>query len=114
MRTDAQSTASDEDPADLAVGQGARPMMRSSGAILEAGFALGPVSPQPLVRSRSADPEHLGRRRWWPAFDQDPLDQKPSTERRELGRTMEHESPPSGWSVDNPIPSTRALNLSTT
>jgi hypothetical protein len=34
--------------------------------------------------------------------------------RSESRRTMKHESPPSEWSVDNRIPSTRALNLSTT
>jgi hypothetical protein len=114
MRSDPQPAADDQDPADLALRQRPRPVERSGRAVLESGSTLGTVPPQPLVRGRAADPEHLRRCRGRPALDQDPIDQEPSAERRELGRTMEHESPPSEWSFDNPIPSTRALNLSTT
>ncbi len=42
------------------------------------------------------------------------LNQQLPPKGRQLGGTMEHESPPSVWSFDNPKPSTRALNLSTT
>jgi len=114
VRANSESASGDEDPTDLALGQGPRPTMGSSRAVLETSLALGPVPPQPLIRGGSADPEHLGRGRGRPAPGQDSIDQEPSAERRELGRTMEHESPPSEWSFDNPIPSTRALNLSTT
>jgi hypothetical protein len=114
VRTDPQPAADDQDPADLALGQGTWPMEWPRRAVLEPCLALRPIPPEPLVRGRPADPELLGCGGCRPALDQDAIDQEPSAERRELGRTMEHESPPSEWSFDNPIPSTRALNLSTT
>ena len=113
MRTDTQPSPCDEDPADLALGQRPRPAARSRRAVVETSRALFAVSAQPLVRGRPAHPEHLGRSCRRPALDQDPINQQPSAERRQLGRTMKHESPPSDWSFDNPKPSTRALTLST-
>jgi hypothetical protein len=113
MGADAEPTPRDEDAANLALGQRPGPAERSGGAILEACRAFGPVPAQPLVRGGPADPDHFGSGRRRPAFDQDPVDQELAAERREPGRTMEHESPPSDWSFDNPKPSTRALTLST-
>jgi len=111
---DPQPTAQAQNAAHVAIGQRARPAHRSCRTVLESGQALGAIAAQPLVGGGATDAHGLGRDGRCPAFNQDPLDQQPPSEGRQLGGTMEHESPPSVWSFNNPKPSTRALNLSTT
>jgi hypothetical protein len=114
IRSDAHPTPGEEDPRDRPIGQGSGSPTRPAGAVFEPGEAVRSVPPEPLVRRGSADPDSFRRHRGRPPVGDDPLDEEPSAERRQLGRTMEHESPPSVRSFDNPKPSTRALSLSTT
>jgi len=110
VRPDPQPTAQAQDAAHAALVQGARRASWSRRAILEAGQPLGSIAAQPLVGGGATHAERLGGDRRRPALDQDPINQQPPAKGRQPGGTMEHESPPSVWSFDNPKPS-RGLSI---
>src|SRR5436309_15831360 len=93
MWAGSQLAASGEDPAHRRrrQGMGASPGPRDP--ILQAGEALFPVPPDPLVDGGPGDPHHLGCSSDRPAFGY-PFHEQPSAERGQLGTTMRHEEPP--------------------
>src|SRR6185295_18584649 len=98
---DTHPASGDDDPADRSVGQRAWSPVRRRGPVLEPAETFGAVPPQPLVGGGPADADRLRGECRRPAVPNDALHQEPSAERRQLGRTMKHESPPSVRSFDN-------------
>jgi hypothetical protein len=95
VRPEAVCMAGGENDVDSLPGQGARHPVRPGGPVLEPRLALGLEPVQPLPGRLAADARHVGRVGNGHPFNQDPVDQQPAAERRQLGPTMCHESLPS-------------------
>ena len=90
--------------------QGTRYAMGSRGPILEPGLALRLEPAHPFPRRLSAHARHVGCVGDGHPVNEDPIDQQPPAEHRELGPTMCHESLPFDVSWI-PTPSTGRLSL---